>query len=109
MGSSEEKPVPEWSYVFGEQVVALHFWKSHAKWVERSSLEISVVGERNLAVLNENGKVKSISLHCGNVIGSHAYFSVNAKNRQSHNLVITNSENHASIYVNFHGFGNWCW
>ena len=102
MGSGEEKPTPEWSYVFGEQVVALHFWKSNAKWVERSSLDVAIVGERNLAVLTENGKVKSISHHIGNVVGSHAYFSVNAKNRQAHNLILTNVENHVSIYVNFH-------
>jgi hypothetical protein len=98
MGNQKEKEIAdEWQYVFGEQVVGLHFWHTRSQVVEASTVQIAVVGERMIAVLNEAGKLKSIQQHSGNAIASYGYSTENG----SHNLVVANSESVVTIYVNF--------
>lgn len=97
----DAEPVEEWSYVFGEQAISIHYWQSKAKFVTASSFEIAVVGERMLAVLNESGRIKSLANHNGNAISSHAYNSVNEKNKKCNNLLISSLDKNVCIYLNF--------
>ncbi|OHT02168.1 hypothetical protein TRFO_30822 [Tritrichomonas foetus] len=97
----EGEPVEEWSYIFGEQVVSLHFWQAKTKFVSASSFEIAVVGERMLAILNESGRIKSIAKHNGNAVNSHAYTAVNEKNKSCNNLLISSFDKNICVYLNF--------
>lgn len=94
-------PISEWTYVFGEQVISIHYWQSKSKFVTASSFEIAVVGERMLAVLNESGHIKSIATHNGNAVASHGYNSVNEKNKKCNDLLISSLDKTVCVYLNF--------
>lgn len=98
---NEGEPVEEWSYVFGEQAISIHFWQSKSKYVTASNFEIAIVGERMLAVLNENGRIKSIANHNGNAVSSHSYNSISEKNKRCNNLLISSLDKNICVYLNF--------
>ena len=97
--NGDAEPIEEWSYVFGEQAIAIHYWQSKAKYVTASNFEIAIVGERTLAVLNEGGRIKTIANHNGNAIASHSYNSINEKNKKCNNLLISSLDK--CVYLNF--------
>ena len=95
------EPVEEWSFIFGEQVVSLHYWQAKTKFVTASNFEIAIVGERMLAVVNESGRIKSFAKHNGNAVASHAYSAVNDKNKNCNNLLISSFDKTICVYLNF--------
>lgn len=91
----------EWSYVIGEQVVSIHAWKRVVKHAGASSFDIGIVGERTLAVLTDNGRLKTLMKHNGNAICSYAYQASPEQNKVCNNLIIGCEDKTLSIYINF--------
>lgn len=101
MGQQTGEAVDEWNYVFGEQVVNLHYWQTATKYVTKSNFQIGVVGVRHLAVLSDNGRLKMITRHTGNALSSYAYVSQGDGGKSCNNLIIASDDKYLSIYVNF--------
>lgn len=91
----------DWSYVIGEQVIAIHYWKKNVKHAGASNFDIAIVGERTLCVLTDSGKLKTLMKHNGNCICSHAYSSQPDSNKTCNNLMIGCEDKTISIYINF--------
>jgi len=92
---------PDWSYVFGEQILSLSNWKTSVKFVSSSTFDIAIIGERTLCVLTESGKIKTIMKTNGNVMSSHSYSSSPDPSKQCNNLLVGTTNKSVSIYVNF--------
>ena len=91
----------EWSYIFGESVVSINYWKTSAKHAGSSNFDIAIIGERTLAVLTDSGKLKTLMKHNGNCMCAHSYISTPDNAKTCNNLIIGCQDKTLSIFINF--------